>query len=377
MPKFTLLVAFRNRDIPRVTRFLTSLRHQSFTDFEVLFLDYGSDEPIASQAAELCSQYEFCTYTFLNTAGKYWNKCIAFNVGIQLSKGEYIICTDIDMIFSEDVLAAVNDASSESNQVYSRIYLLPKDFTSYDSLHTCPTEFSITGDTALGGLQCVHRSHFLSLRGFDEYYCIWGLEDLDMARRFEHHGLETTWISHAESPIYHQWHPRISVQKSDYPDAWWDDMNHHFVIQSRNLVRNSEEWGKLSSPNTPRPAMELPVHDSIEISALLNPFERSKILGNVLNLISETPGRRVQINCIKTIEKGASGSFALNKLNSVLLSLGLPVKLINPNSSRRQSGSSTMHHFLLTLLNTTEIVGDYSIIELPSMTQFNIVANDI
>ena len=49
----SIVVGYRNREIERVKRSLDSLLQQKYVDFEMIFIDYGSDHSISKDIEQL------------------------------------------------------------------------------------------------------------------------------------------------------------------------------------------------------------------------------------------------------------------------------------------------------------------------------------
>src|SRR5213080_966339 len=106
--KFSIVVAFRNRDANRVRFFLDSLKWQSHKDFELIFVNQGSDEHVCEWVEELVGRYSFVHYIYNCSRGHLWNKSNALNIGIRAAIGSYIVIADIDIIFSPDFLEKIS-----------------------------------------------------------------------------------------------------------------------------------------------------------------------------------------------------------------------------------------------------------------------------
>mgnify|MGYP000592446892 CR=1 FL=1 len=98
----SIVYAFRNRDSNRVKASLFSLSEQSQQNFEVLFLDYGSEESYSLSVKEVVEQFPFTSYHYIAHQGLLWNKSKALNYGIKQAKGEYVFIADVDIVFHPD-----------------------------------------------------------------------------------------------------------------------------------------------------------------------------------------------------------------------------------------------------------------------------------
>ena len=249
MDKITIVFGYRNRETERVKRCLDSLSDQSNKKFKVLFIDYGSNDAAASEMKELCAKYSFVEYIYSQTQGMPWNRSHALNTGIRKVKTEYTLLSDVDMIYPPNFIQYLSDKALPNTQFYKPFYFLPETFANWNYIFSakevnCPD----SGTASKGGLQFVPTKILHQIRGFDEYYCFWGVEDRDLFHRLEVEGIETKWMPLEEVPVFHQWHPVVSNTKKDFfPDRWWDDMNIYFSINRSNSIRNNNNWGQCLS----------------------------------------------------------------------------------------------------------------------------------
>ncbi|MBN1680164.1 MAG: glycosyltransferase [Anaerolineae bacterium] len=215
-----------------------------------MFVDYGSRAPVAAAARALVEQYAFCHYVYAETRGFVWNRAHALNIGVRRAASDFVATTDIDLVFAPDCLDVLMNATRDDRVVYSRVQYLPQAFADWDDLTTCGQRFPLSSPTGYGGLQCVATDVFHELRGFDEYYRYWGIEDSDYHLRLTTlRGLQETWISDRAN-IYHQWHPKDKDIHAVYPpranrvpDDVWYRMLLHFERHRGTARRNSEQWG--------------------------------------------------------------------------------------------------------------------------------------
>ena len=82
------------------------------------------------------------------------------------------------------------------------------------------------------------RDFFEAVRGFDEAYKFWGLEDTDLTHRAQLWGLELSWV-HEQTAMLHQWHP--SDRKKRPIRKMMNDIRFH-LTKSR-IKKNPRSWG--------------------------------------------------------------------------------------------------------------------------------------
>jgi glycosyltransferase involved in cell wall biosynthesis len=240
-PKLSVLVAFRDREPIRVERFLAGLAQQTFRDFELIFVDYGSPLDLAAQAREIVSRHPFARYVYNDARGMLWNKAQALNSGAHLSRGEYLLCTDIDLIYSRTALGHLASAARTDTVTYGAFQRLPRRFQDWPRLADGEVRnLPPSHRNAVGAVQLVPREAFFRVRGLDEFFRIWGAEDYDFYARLERAGYSSHWLD--LPPIYHQWHPSVAVSRM--PAGWLEIMNFHCLTKGKESVRNGESWGQ-------------------------------------------------------------------------------------------------------------------------------------
>ncbi|EDM80175.1 putative glycosyltransferase [Plesiocystis pacifica SIR-1] len=248
MPRLSAIIPVRNRSGTRLRNCLASLRWQQLdaAQLEIVLSDFGSNEAHAASIRELAEQFD----ARIARTDEYgdWNRSRALNLGIQHATGEYMFCTDADMIFAPNfvpALLAVHDRLPGKALVLCACSDLPqsvpeRDYTSADLpyLHSHGKRRKSIGT---GACQSATREFFFHSRGYDENFVHWGSEDTDMRDRALRYGLEAVWISE-QTEMFHQWHPtsRYSrlLQNRKNAIRYW--------FTRGQIVKNLEGWGKLS-----------------------------------------------------------------------------------------------------------------------------------
>ena len=89
-----------------------------------------------------------------------------------------------------------------------------------------------------GACQMATRAFFEDVRGFDEGFKFWGLEDTDMTHRAQLWGLELAWV-HEKTAMMHQWHP--SDRKRRPLRKTLNDIRFH--LTKWRVRKNPRSWG--------------------------------------------------------------------------------------------------------------------------------------
>ncbi|MFK7949214.1 MAG: glycosyltransferase family 2 protein [Saprospiraceae bacterium] len=239
--KLSIIFSFRDRETTRVKRCLDSLGKQTFKDFEVLFVDYGSEPNFATKTKALVEQYDFCEYIYTASIGMPWNRSRALNTGARRSTADYLMTTDVDMIYPKDFLEIMLRHAETNKVLHILHYHLPKGFKDWNNLHKYQN--LPIADNALGACHLISRQRFFELQGFDELYCYWGIEDRDLNVREKTMGLEVHFLND-KTYMHHQWHPFANKSTVGFmPDGLWLRLETHFHTQKNKIQRNDENWG--------------------------------------------------------------------------------------------------------------------------------------
>ena len=213
----SVLIPCRNRSGRRLDACLHSLRtqHYPIEQVEIVVSDFGSDVSHAAALKKLCDSYD-CRLVRTETDAM-WNRSRALNLALQEARGDYVVCTDVDILFAPNFLSTVCETLSRENTfVVCRCRdLLPETEEipfvpeAYDALHARSKFRHLLGT---GACQAVRKEWFFDVRGYDEKYVYWGYEDRDMFRRATRGGLEVVWI-HERTSMLHQWHPKMDKDR--------------------------------------------------------------------------------------------------------------------------------------------------------------------
>ncbi|MEL6925381.1 MAG: glycosyltransferase [Bacteroidota bacterium] len=263
MPELSIIFGYRNRDISRVDRCLASLGRQTRTDFEIVFVDYGSDAATAKAMQAVVSKYEHARYVYSDTRGWPWNRSRALNIGIRQAKGNYLMTTDVDMVYPNDFVERMLEGADPSEVRHIYHYFLPKGFSDWANVDS--NKKDPAGETAFGACHMTHRQNLEKMQGFDEYYCFWGVEDRDVNTREKAMGLNVRWMNDT-TYMHHQWHPTVNnVTPGFMPDGWWFKMENHYHRHLDQIVRNGDSWGQIQTK------ADRPIFDFID-------FEKQQLL---------------------------------------------------------------------------------------------------
>ena len=238
---FSFIATFKNREEKRIRLFLDSLNAQTFKDFELIFINQGSDDTVNKWVEKVVTEYNFIKYIFNCTEGYLWNKSNAINIGIKSAKGKHIIIADIDLIYLEDYLEKLKTNVKKGHFITHSVY-----YNSEKVIVNKPDDLVHIKDYSLF-TEAFHSACVISLdilkeiKGFDEYYLVWGVEDDDIIKSLESAGECRMPLNTTHIPIYHQWHPSTAYTT---PSPWYLKMVDHLFSAKRN-ENFGTEWGKI------------------------------------------------------------------------------------------------------------------------------------
>jgi glycosyltransferase involved in cell wall biosynthesis len=328
-PFLSIVIGYRDRETERLKRFLESLTWQTFKDFELIVVDYGSTTKFAEEVKAICFHYSFCTYLYSNTRGMVWSRTSALNIGIKYAKGEFTTTTDADMIFSENALQLISEQCSEKKQIYSSVYFTDREFTDWQKLRNTKIDsFQLQAQKPAGGCHTVKTSILHEIGGFDEFYRFWGEEDADIYARLTKKGLTAEWTNPKECWIYHQWHAKENAQTSFFmPQHWWAQMAIYSGLQTNTIERNGNAWGSILESNN-RPVLRYaedakPCEKQLSFSGIGNIYEKSLSLKHLTREFSNLETGKtiaIEIENVKfTTAKQSKGiKFLVNMFRKLL-----------------------------------------------------------
>lgn len=295
----SILYANRNRDVTRIRESFVSLQRQRLSDFEVVFVDYGSEEGLSKELQRIAEGFSFVRFFHLPVAQLLWNKSKALNYGIVKAKGDYIFIADTDLIFHPETTALWQKLQDpEKFHLFRLGYLDKKESqklsTHYEFKGLNPTRF---GD--VNGMILSSKKSLEEVNGLDEFFHFYGAEDEDLFGRLETAGYKRE--QREENYFYHQWHQSFigSDNKSFSANPRIKDI---MRINYRHYQRNLER-GVIK----PLQQQELGSFVSLERSTALKKPDIEIKIPNLLNLVEhflreELPSRKGEVVQVKFYE---------------------------------------------------------------------------
>lgn len=233
---FTACLGFRDWYPDHLDRCLASLR-PLFN--EIVVIDLGSRDQAAFEASVKYST------SYVRHDHAQWSRGIALNYASRFvdSKTTHFVFTDADMIFPHEWVRCAAESVKDDRTVWltdSRDLgarpLRPFDLAALALL-------SVPHDrVGEGAAMIVPVTWFREVRGFDEFYQIWGSEDNDLTARARQAGLNVAWLP--DVFVAHQYHRR------DWPTAaQFAQVRNNREYLKRitfgddvHIVRNHERW---------------------------------------------------------------------------------------------------------------------------------------
>lgn len=244
-PAISVIIPVRNRAGARLENCLRSLRGQRLEPHiaEVVISDFGSDPASLADVRRLAERFD--ARVVETATEEVWNRSRALNHGIQAARGEFIFCTDADMIFAPNFLQVAIDAQRDAGgealvvcrcrDLPGSVPEQPRETSAFPALLE---QSSYREALGTGACQIARRTFFEAVRGYDERFVFWGMEDNDMLFRARATGLEVLWI-HEQTAMLHQWHP--SSRGARPLRKFLNDARFHLTKWIR--VKNWSGWG--------------------------------------------------------------------------------------------------------------------------------------
>lgn len=254
----TVLIGVRNRADHRLINALRSIRAQSHPPDLVrpLVIDYGSEPKSADRTAEMCAQHG-AGYLRVAEPGP-WSRARCLNIGLRRADTKFLMTADVDIVLSPGYLADAIDALARSplSVICSPMLDLPEESTeSFVSAAQTGVELPLDHWKQRSARRMDMEFHpsvgvsftvFLQLiRGYDEFFEVWGGEDRDLMKRLTQLGLEYQPLE-SGSFYLHQWHPKFQGVSED-ATSQRIIANREHAKTTHTIVRNDDRWGRPTS----------------------------------------------------------------------------------------------------------------------------------
>jgi len=204
LEKLSIIYANRNRDAARIRKSFESLQRQKLQNFEVLFVDYGSESDMLNDLEALAGNFEFVKFFHLPVSQLLWNKSKALNYGIKKASGDHIFIADTDLVFHPATIQLLQQIKSPEKFQLFKLGYLDKEESQKLSENYKFEDLKTTRVGEVNGMILTSRESLLKVNGLDEFFHFYGAEDEDLFARLENSGLERMYCD--EQYFYHQWH---------------------------------------------------------------------------------------------------------------------------------------------------------------------------
>ena len=265
----TILYPYRDRELSRIKRSLDSLSEQSNKNFNVLFVDYGSEPELSKSVKELLSSYDFVKHIYSYHCNQPWSRAKAINIGLKQVETEYVFVSDIDMIFKRNFIEIVQQLKDPMVSVYFKVGFLSQ-LESKKNQTFEDYEISFFSKPSAQGLSLFPVEALKKVRGFDEFFHFWGAEDEDVHHRLAQAGYQISFYEE-EILMLHRWHRTFRSLERDTLTKELQikaisKLNEQYFFKNRDkklVVVNSEIWGKSISKETYETLMNVRINSVI------------------------------------------------------------------------------------------------------------------
>jgi hypothetical protein len=254
----TVLIGIRDRSDYRIRLALRSLREQTHPadQVRILVIDYGSDPTDAAAVAERCDEYG-AEYLHVDGVDR-WSRGRCLNIGIRRVTTKYLITSDADILFSRTYIANAIEAlrAAPFSVICAPMLDLPEDSVGHvravaDAgsplrLDEWRRSSAPRNDWATHpSITATFSAYYQMVRGFDEFFELWGSEDVDMMRRLKRLGLDRLALPSDDAFYLHQWHPKYEnlLAGTVGQREMTIRRNADHYRRSNTILRNPEAWG--------------------------------------------------------------------------------------------------------------------------------------
>jgi len=250
-----LTIAASNKDRLQIDHnvsdfFIKSLQWQTCTDFEVLIADGGSQN--YNEIKDYLENFDGPVPMRIvqhRISDDHFQRALLNNVGVRNANGEYVMTTDVDMLYGKDFVKTLLEHVAEDTFIESRTMYLKShntrriyegEWDPYNDLDGIKHD-RIKKRTTAGGCQCMHRDRWSFFRGFDETFVGWGSEDMNLYNRVKMTDMKIVWLGETreELMLFHQAHPKKDPKK----DLEEQSQNKKRLRRASEPTVNPDGWG--------------------------------------------------------------------------------------------------------------------------------------
>lgn len=246
----TIVLTNRNRNLNIVKNCLESLSNQSKKEFELFFVDYGSDSDYLIELKKLVVNYPKVHLILCPVNGQLWNKSRAINIALKQTKTPYFLVGDVDLIFSPQFISTAYELMNSNNVYYFKYGFLSQD-ESLKKKTFEEYEIDFDGSIDVAGTTLFSTQQLREINGYDEFYHGWGAEDVDVHLRMSNLGCQIVFYN-SSILLKHQWHPkqyRSKISKQPF-HIGLEGINHVYMDISKRTKRivanQNQSWGEMT-----------------------------------------------------------------------------------------------------------------------------------
>lgn len=205
---FSVIYAHRNRDAERIKISFESLEKQELQNFEVIFVDYGSEDGLVRELEKLAREFPFVHFYHLPVPQLLWNKSKAINYGITKASGDYVFIADIDLVFHPETSGLWKKLQSPDKFYLFKLGYLDKEESQQLSEKYKFDNLKARRFGEVNGMILTSKESLLRVNGLDEFFHFYGAEDEDLFARLGNAGYRRE--KKEEVYFFHNWHQSFS-----------------------------------------------------------------------------------------------------------------------------------------------------------------------
>lgn len=239
-----VIISLRDREQERVERCVNALRQSKHIN-EIYVMDNSLKTTITPIKGAKIIRLDYSGY---------WNKSWVLNKGIKLSKADYIMTIDVDIILSEEHLDLINKYLDKNTVIFNKnVKRLNPEFISKNYKKMVANSYpwydnprSSVYHEANGGIQVFPTEWIKSVNGYDENAgLLWGGMD---NRVFEQAIMDGMVVVDINKTMVHVDHPD-KEDSLDVKDRYYGKICRELKLPylndliAKKQIKNSENWG--------------------------------------------------------------------------------------------------------------------------------------
>jgi glycosyltransferase involved in cell wall biosynthesis len=348
--KVSVVVPFRNRPFKSLKNCIDSTSSQLDQSDELIVVDYGSTAALSAEIAAFIDHQPLVKYDKVCAEGLLFNKAHALNIALRKVSGDFFMVCDADVVLGKDFITSLKRIVNPNSFFNYKCYYLPKGFDVSGISHSSKAyNYELSSENGKG-LLIAPTKILREMNGYDEYFRLWGNEDLDMFRRLKNKGLQHSWLTDKAFSSFHQWHPHGTIT---IPFGWYSVMQERYKKNEYVSRIDQPDYGRYQD----RPLLDIVRTREFDTSKKFEISWKMNFSYNILNFLELV--KKTKRGDYLYIEENRPQERKIKKILEKLLNARISTEKISGTRKATTQYKDVYEFFFFFVLQHEHEIADY------------------